>query len=198
MNQVVQKMSLLTRLFQRKKALKNATITLIGPSKSGKTTLVRYLETGTTVDEELHTTLGIEIRRNSVDIDGWKLKAIDTGGQELYRQTFWELAIQQADAVIFVIDATVRKENSPEMYSVSQSQFEYALDIVPEDVPLLVLLNKQDLKEKNPMDAKEALQIFNMALFQDRTVAYLPCSAKLGDGVDVAMSWLIDNLEAFS
>jgi len=187
-------MSLLSRLLNRTKS-KNATVTLIGPSKSGKTTLVRYIETGQAVTEQVHTTLGIEIRKNEVEIDGWKLKAIDTGGQQLYQQTFWELAIQQANAVIFVIDATIKEEDNAEMYELSKEQFAYALDIIPEDMPLLVLLNKQDLKEKNPMGPKEAFQIFNMALFQNRTVAYLPTSAKYGDGVEEAMSWLVDKIE---
>ena len=164
-------MSLLSRLFQKRELKKSATVTLIGPSKAGKTTLVRYLETGEIVSDDMHTTLGIEIRRNSIDLDGWKLKAIDTGGQELYQQTFWELAVQQANAVIFVIDATVREDENPEIYDLSRSQFEYALDIIPESMPLLVLLNKQDLKDKNPMNAKDAFKIFNMALFQNRTVA---------------------------
>jgi small GTP-binding protein len=188
-------MSLLARIFGKKAQMKNATVTLIGPSKSGKTTLVRYIETGQTVTEDLHTTLGIEIRRNEVEIDGWKLKAIDTGGQQLYQQTFWELAIQQANAVIFVIDATIKEEEDPEMYNLSKEQFAYALDIIPEDMPLLVLLNKQDLTHKNPIGPKEAFQIFNLALFQNRTVAYLPCSAKYGDGVDEAMNWLFNKID---
>ena len=122
------------------------------------------------------------------------MKAIDTGGQQLYQQTFWELAIQQADAVIFVIDATVKRDENPEMYEISQEQFAYALDIIPENMPLLVLLNKQDLKDKAPMSPKDAFQIFNLALFQNRTVAYLPTSAKYGDGVQEAMSWLVDKI----
>lgn len=190
-------MSLISRLFKKKQALKNATVTLIGPSKAGKTTLVRYIETGQVVSEDLHTTLGIEIRRKEVEIDGWKLKAIDTGGQQLYQQTFWELAINQANAVIFVIDATVKADTDPEMFEISKEQYTYALDIIPEDMPILVLLNKQDLRHKNPMSARDAFEIFNLALFQNRTVAYLPCSAKYGDGVEEAMTWLVDKLEIF-
>ncbi|MCY3410645.1 MAG: GTP-binding protein [Candidatus Heimdallarchaeota archaeon] len=188
-------MSFLSKIFAKKQKSRDAMISLIGPSKAGKTTLVKYLETGEAVHEEFGTTLGIEVRRNSVEISGWKLNAIDTGGQELYQQTFWELAVQQADAVIFVIDATVRESSNPEIYEVSKNQFAYALDIVPETVPLLVLLNKQDLIDHDPMGPKEALTIFNMALFQNRTVAYLPISAKYGDGVQDALEWLIDKLD---
>lgn len=189
-------MSFLSRIFGKKqKRMQDATITLIGPSKAGKTTFVRYLETGEAVAEDMNTTLGIEIRRNAVTIDRWKLSAIDTGGQKLYQQTFWELAVQQANAVIFVIDATVRKESNLEAYEVSQEQFEYALDIIPPSVPLLILLNKQDLREKNPMTPQEAFTIFNQALFANRTVAYLPVSAKYGDGVEDALNWLVEKLD---
>ncbi len=187
-------MSLIEKLFRRRKA-KHASITLIGPPKAGKTTFVKYIETGEVVNEDLHTTLGIEIRHDAVEIDGWKLRAIDTGGQQLYQQAFWELAVQQANAVIFVLDATVRKETNEELYKLTREQFSYALDIVPETVPLLILLNKQDLVKQNPMSPQEAFTIFNQALFQSRTVAYLPCSAKYGDGVKDALTWLIEKME---
>ena len=188
-------MSLLGRIFQKNKnKVKKATITLVGPSMAGKTTLVKYLETGEEVTGNYGTTLGIEVRKESVNIDGWKLTAIDTGGQELYQQSFWEMAITQADALIFMIDATISKKENPEMYNISVHQFAYALDILPEGIPLLVLLNKQDLIDKNPMSATEAIKIlnFNHVLF---STAYLPISAKFGDGVIPAIEWLIDQLE---
>ncbi len=186
-------MSLIRKLFDRQK-FQQATITLIGPPKAGKTTFVRYIETGKPVLEETHTTLGIEIRRNKVEIDGWKLAAIDTGGQQLYQQTFWELAVQQANAVIFVVDSTVREDNNPELYSLTKEQFSYALDIIPENIPLLILLNKQDLKDMNPMSPKEAFDIFKNLPLHNRTLAYVPCSAKYGEGVEDALRWLVEKL----
>ena len=98
--------SLLARLFKKK--VKDAALTIVGPSKAGKTTLIRYLESGTVVNNAPNTTLGIDIREDSFVLDGWRIRAIDTGGQEIYRQLFWEVAIQQADGVVFVLDATVR------------------------------------------------------------------------------------------
>ncbi len=187
-------MSLLRKLFERQK-IRSATITLIGPPKAGKTTFVRYIETGKSVLEDISTTLGIEIRRNKVEIDGWRLSAIDTGGQQLYQQTFWELAVQQANAVIFVIDSTVREETNPELYSLTREQFSYALDIITESIPLLILLNKQDLKEMNPMSPQEAFEIFRNLPLHNRTLAYIPCSAKYGDGVEDALRWLVEKLQ---
>jgi ADP-ribosylation factor related protein 1 len=189
-------MSLISKLLGRSgKTLKQATVTLIGPSKAGKTTLVRYLETGETVNDDPHTTLGIEVRKNHVEMSGLKLKVIDSGGQEIYAQAFWELAVQQANSVIFVIDATVRNENNTEVYEITKNQFSYALDIIPEDMPLLIVLNKQDLVDKNPMNPADALKIFNLGSFENRTVAYLPISAKYGTGVEDALHWLIEKLE---
>ncbi len=186
-------MSLLSRLFLNKKT-KNATITLIGPSQAGKTTFIKYMETGEAVEKEFGTTLGIDVRKNSVIIDGWKLNVIDTGGQELYQQTFWELAIHQADAVIFVIDATVKKNDQPELYELARQQFSYALDIIPEGLPLLVLLNKQDLKELKPMTPNEAFDIFDLARFVNKTIAYIPVSAKYGQGIPQSLEWLVEHI----
>lgn len=173
-------MSFLSRIFGHTKKMIDATITQIGPSQSGKTHLVRFLETGQRVSDDISTTLGIEIRKEAVSIDNGCFSAIDTGGQKIYQQTFWEIAIQQTDAAIFVTDAPIRKENNPNMYEIAQEKFSYALDIIPSDVPLLILLNKQDLPDKNPMSPQEAFTIFNQALFAGRTVAYLPTSAKFG------------------
>lgn len=188
-------MSFLSRIFGKSKKIQEATISIIGPTKSGKTTFVRYLETGEPVTQELHTTLGIELRHKSAKVDNWSLTAVDTGGQEIYQQTFWELAVQQADVVIFMIDATIKPESNLEFYNLSKEQFAYALDIVPPQIPLLVLLNKQDLKDMNPMQPEEAIGIFNKDVFANRTVAYLPISAKFGDGVDDALGWIIEKLE---
>ncbi len=190
-------MSFLSKLLLKKREqVKDAYVTIIGPPKAGKTTLVRYLETGKPVEEELSTTLGIEVRKTGVQIDQWRLRAIDTGGQKIYQQTFWELAVQQADVVIFLIDATIKPDTNPELYELTKEQFSYALDIIPEDVPLLVLINKQDLKEKNPMNVDEALQILDFGSIPNRSMAFYPCSAKYGTGVEEAINWIVTQLDS--
>jgi len=183
-------MSLLSRIFGKEKA-KYATISLLGPPKSGKTTLVRHIETGEPVVNDLPSTLGIDVRKNSVSISGWSLNAIDTGGQEPYRLAFWELSIQQADALIFVIDATVHESTEFKSYDLMKRQFEYVLKVMPEDMPLLILFNKQDLTELNPMGIEEGKKIFPQDLMQGKVISIVEGSAKYGDGIFEALQWLI-------
>lgn len=174
---------------------KTATVTLIGPPKAGKTTLVRYIETGEEVEKSPSTTLGIEIRSNFVDIDGWKFRAIDTGGQEVFQQTFWELAVERADLVLFVIDATVKMQTKKDLFELTKEQFDYALDIVPESIPIVFLLNKQDLQNLNPMNPEEAINMFDFKNLAGRTITYFTTSAKFGNGVEEVFVWMIDYLK---
>ena len=162
-------------------------ISLIGPPKAGKTTFVTYLETGKPVLQDANTTLGMELRSKAITIDNWKIKIIDTGGQELFAQAFWEIAVEQSDAVIFVIDATMTTANNAELSELMFEQFDYALDITRENQPLLFLLNKQDLKELNPMSPVDALKKFKAEKISGRTINFIPTSAKYGDGVEEAI-----------
>ena len=187
-------MSWLSRLFGRKSVKQNANIVTLGASGAGKTTLVRFLETGEPVMDNPRTTLGIDIRQNPITIDGWSLTAIDVGGQDLYRESLWSLGIAQADAVIYVIDGTIRKNDSSDTFETSKFSFDYMLTIVEEKTPILILVNKQDLIDDNPMTAQEAISLYGIGDLVGRSFNILPSSAKYGDGVETAIEWLVDKI----
>ena len=190
-------MTIISRLF-KKREQKHAELAVIGPPASGKTTFIRYLETEKPVEDTVHTTLGVEVRESPREFGAWRFTTIDTGGQVAIQQTFWELAVQRANAVIFVIDATIRPEVNPSAFQLSKEQLQYALDIMGEDQPLLILLNKQDLTSLNPLSVDEAFTLFGLKERIEqalRTIGVLPTSAKFGDGVEQAITWLIEHLE---
>ncbi len=187
-------MWILDRVFKRKQASK-ATISFIGPSMAGKTTLIRFLETGKPVTEEIYTTLGMNIRTEPVKIGGWEISVIDTGGQKIYQQLFWELAINHADALIFIVDATIRPDTNPQEFNMVKDQIHYALDIISEEQPVLFLLNKQDLTDKNPISSDEFFQLFGDLIRLVDHFEVRPISAKYGDGVIEAIEWLVHQLE---
>ncbi|MCK5297631.1 MAG: hypothetical protein KAJ76_01905, partial [Candidatus Heimdallarchaeota archaeon] len=139
-------------------------------------------------------TLGIDIRQSPINIGGWSLTAIDVGGQELYRESLWTLGISQAEAVIYVIDGTIRQSSNSDSYEVSKFSFDYMLTLVQENVPILILVNKQDLNEHNPMTASEAIEIYDICSMVGRSFNILPSSAKFGDGVESAIEWLVDKI----
>ncbi|MHA1126357.1 MAG: ADP-ribosylation factor-like protein [Candidatus Heimdallarchaeota archaeon] len=188
-------MSWLSRIFGRKKIEQTANIVILGASGAGKTTLVRFLETGQPVLKDPRTTLGIDIRQNPINISGWSLSAIDVGGQELYRESLWSLGVSQADAVIYVIDGIVKPTNHSDIFEVSKFSFDYMLTIVEEKKPILILINKQDLTDDIPLSAQEAIKMYDVSGLVGRSFNILPSSAKYGDGVETAILWLIDKIQ---
>ncbi len=187
-------MGLLSKLFRGRKTF-SAVISILGPSKAGKTTLVRYLETGRAITDEVPTTLGVDVRRQPIVVDNWQLKVIDVGGQRIYQQAFWELSVQQAEAIIYVVDGTVNPQNHREQFEAAREQFDYMLRITDKETPLLVLINKQDLEQLNPLSTAEATRHYGLDTIRDRSIILLPTSAKYGQGVDTAMLWLLETLE---
>ncbi|MFX1442719.1 MAG: Rab family GTPase [Promethearchaeota archaeon] len=186
---------MLKSLLKSRKLEKRANISILGPSQSGKTTLVKFLETGMPQLEVPLSTLGIEIRQRGVEIANWRFQLIDVGGQQVYQEVFWELAVEQANSFIYLIDATVRPENRPEIFEFQKQQYIYAMDLIPEDAVILILLNKQDLVDENPINPKEFGKIYPLDKLKARTVAFLPSSAKFGNGVEDAMLWFVSAME---
>ncbi|NHJ05071.1 MAG: GTP-binding protein [Candidatus Heimdallarchaeota archaeon] len=189
------KVSWLSRIFRNKKIDQKASIVILGASGAGKTTLVRYLETGEPVMQDPRTTLGIDIRQNPIDIGGWSLSAIDVGGQELYRESLWSLGVSQADAVIYVIDGTVKPTSDNIVFEESKFSFDYMLQIVDNKTPILILINKQDLTEQEPLSTQASILLYNISSLVGRSFNILPTSAKFGDGVETAILWLIDKIQ---
>jgi small GTP-binding protein len=173
---------------------KKASVVVLGASQAGKTTLICFLETGEPVLEDPRTTLGIDIREAPINVSGWELSAIDVGGQELYRNSLWGLGVSQADGVIYVIDGTVKPETDSTIFESSKFSFDYMLELVDQKIPLLILINKQDLKESAPISAEEAVDIYSISDLKGRSFNILPCSAKYGDGIEDAVEWLLEKI----
>ncbi|MFX0066683.1 MAG: ADP-ribosylation factor-like protein [Candidatus Hermodarchaeota archaeon] len=183
---------MLSRLLKKKQITKNASISILGPSKAGKTTFVRYLESGLIQEEAPLPTLGIDYRRKPVKVDGWAFNIIDVGGQKLYQEAFWELAVEQSQGLIYMVDATKRPNKDPEEFQIHLNQFNYALDLIQDHIPILFLLNKQDMKQLNPIQPEEFGKLYSLKRLFKRTCSILPSSAKYGDGVEEAMMWFIE------
>lgn len=187
-------MSILSKIFGKLKTKEifEAKLVLLGSSGAGKTTLVKFLESGTPVEDNIRTTLGIDVRSNPVKIDNWEFSVIDIGGQTLYQKAFWNLGISQADAIIYLIDGTIRPDN--DKFKETLGQFKYMLNLIETEMPILVLVNKQDLKDQHPMEAEEAAEAYEINRLLNRSLTLVPTSAKFGEGVDIAMQWMIEKL----
>lgn len=187
-------MGLISKLIGRKK-VKSARVVVLGSSGAGKTTFIQFLESGKVVEEDSLTTLGIDIRKKAVIFDNWSISAIDVGGQELYQKVFWNLGLSQADAVIYLIDSTLRPSSEDDKFELSLFSFEYMLELLPPIKPIIILLNKQDLRELKPLTIPEAVELYPFRNLNNRSVNILLTSAKYGDGVENALNWLIEKME---
>lgn len=187
-------MSLLYKLFHKSKR-KHAKVVTLGTSGAGKTTLLQYLKTGEAVDET-SVTLGINIRNKGVQIGNWDLSTIDVGGQELYKNALWGLAVTQAEGIIYVIDGTIKNNRDQLAFEKSKLSFEYMLNILNRNKPILVLINKQDIKELQPYSVEEAIQMYNVSDdLRDRPFYVIPGSAKFGNGIVEGMTWLLNKID---
>ncbi len=190
-------MNLIDTIFRRNKN-KLAKIVTLGTSGAGKTTLIRYLETGTTVSE-VDMTLGMDIRNKGISIGKWKLSTIDVGGQDLYKNALWGLAVTQADAIIYVIDGTIKRDKNLKAFEKSKLSFEYMLNILNNNKPVLVLINKQDLIPLKPYTVTEAMLEYQINKRQrGRDFLIIPGSAKFGTGVFEGINWLIEKINQLS
>lgn len=119
---------------------KNLTISITGPSRAGKTSLVRYLETlvcerdAQLVDSV--PTMGKSTKH--IKLGNTTIKTLDMGGQ-LDFWDLWEPPIQDSNAIIFVLDGT--SNNILEVARAFQRVVNYRVN----DTPVLVILNKKDI-----------------------------------------------------
>lgn len=190
-------MSFLSRIFKSSNSNNSSSqvkLVVLGSSGAGKTTFIRYLEKGKPVEENVRTTLGIDYRTNPVKMNNWEFSLIDIGGQTIYQKTFWSLGISQADAIIYLFDGTIDIASSK--FNENLKQFKYMLNLIETEMPLLVLVNKQDLP--NCVSAEDFVEASEINKLIERSMTFLQTSAKYGDGVETAIQWLIDKLKANS
>ena len=97
-----------------------------------------------------------------------------------------------ADAIIYLIDGTIRPDN--DKFTENLGQFKYMLNLIEVEMPILVLVNKQDLVDQNPMKPEEVVNSYEINTLLNRSMTLLPTSAKYGEGVDTAMQWMMEKL----
>lgn len=183
----------LTKIFNSYKPQKGSEpvkLVILGSSGVGKTTLVRFLETEQPVSDTSFSTIGMDYRSKPVKIHNVEFTLLDVGGQTIYQEQFWKMGIDIADAVIYMFDGTIKPDS--QVFKSALSQFEYMLSLLDTKIPLLILINKQDLE--NYISADSYIARIELKKLKQRSIIILPSSAKFGDGLSTAFSWLIEKL----
>ncbi len=165
---------------------KKAKIIVLGLDSAGKTTLMKYINSGEF--QQTVPTIGQNI--DTVKFEDWHITIVDVAGQKQFR-FLWEIHYAGSSAVIFVIDAA-DIERLPEARDILKTHvFNNAY---LEKVPVLIIANKQDLPDA--IQAPMLIQLLGLHLeMANRTFAVFDCSALTGAGVQEAVTWLVNQLE---
>ncbi len=175
-------MSFLRNLFKRK--LREDDITICGLANAGKTTIVKYLETGRFV--ETQPTMGIN-RGETIQLEKLEFNIFDLGGQDDFR-VLWPEVNEKSDGVVFVVDKSdfIKFEEAKETFqNIIEAQ-------IQKEVVVLILLHKSDLE--NGMERSRFIKDFGLLELPYKWACY-ETSAKTGENIFEAFKWFFDQLK---
>lgn len=157
---------------------------MVGLDAAGKTTILyrlRLAEAATTVP-----TIGFNME--TVEYRNIKFDIWDVGGQDQIRK-LWRHYFKGTDGLIYVVDSADR-----ERINDAKEELEKMLkEVQLQDATLLVLANKQDLKDAMP--AAEIMQKLDLPrLGMNRTWFIQSTVAPTGDGLYEGLDWLSRNI----
>ena len=161
-------------------------VCIVGLDNSGKTHVLYALSMGEPLQNSIPT-LGFNVEK--VKCKNTTLNCFDLGGQTALRE-LWSYYYDQVGGIIFVVDS-VDKERFDE----ARIELQRILtDKRLEDVPVLVLANKQDVKgyAASVDDVRNALGI-NSHMMKD--IHIIGCSALLNERVYLGLEWLANHIK---
>jgi len=162
---------------------------ILGLDHAGKSTLLeqmRSMYSGTRPPNTMKIPPTVGLNIGKFDVDKATMVFWDLGGQVSLR-VLWDKYFSDAHAVVYVIDAADGKRLEE-----SRKEIEKLL-VDPDllDAPLLIMANKQDLKEA--LAADEIKKTMNLQVGK-RPMLVQPISALNGRGVQEGLNWLLSVL----
>ena len=175
---------LITKIFDFFSGSKNNfKILILGIQNAGKTSILYRLSLG----QFVKTTHTIGSNVEEINHQNVKMQAWDLGGQEKMRSV-WDVYYLNSDAIIYVIDS-----NDFENFEESKNQFYLLLkNEALKNAVLLIFANKQDLITSKKIP--DLIQIYDFDKIKDHIWHIQPCSALTGEGLEVGIKWLSDQL----
>jgi hypothetical protein len=205
------------------RAWKGFRLLAFGTTGVGKTTLWKYLETGTLVNAStIESTLAptpvgdgkFKLRNIKLSGINVRVRAIDVPGNVEHRNTWQEvIKTTKPHGIIFMMDHVKDPNKTPEKgYDENRLQehydaFKYLRTLVLDNDEirenlhaLLILVNKSDVFPKNLMYG-DIIEYSKINTLYDRLqeipklmMKARPCSALYGTNVQEEMAWMVKNL----
>jgi len=161
------------------KGRRDARIFVFGLSQAGKTSIIQRLQKN--ISPNTIPTTNVNISR--ILVNNLSILTYDAPGQIKFR-SLWEIYLNKTlDGLVFVLDSIYRanfKEAREVLHSI-------AMHPKLKNLPLLILINKVDLRKPNVKAIVKELEINKLG---DRDVKYFLTSAIANQGIDEAFNWL--------
>ena len=165
-------------------------VLMVGLDGSGATTALYQMK-----DEEYIQTLPtLGVNNELLEVEGIFMEVYEIGGAEKVR-ALWRTYSKLANGVVFVMDATdknrfiLAREEIRRLFLGDKT----AKSLIVPDLPLLVLLNKQDVPGCVP--TSEIEEMLELQALPVRASKVLECSAKTGENLADGFKWLAKQLQ---
>ncbi|MFX1534552.1 MAG: ADP-ribosylation factor family protein [Promethearchaeota archaeon] len=171
-------------------------ILLLGLDYAGKTTLAKRLKLGedTPIELEVYPTMGLNLE--SVTFRNLKLQIMDIGGQSAFRETLWKSFFLETapDLLVYVVDSA---EEDHRMKLAKEAFWEVASFLEEKEIDIVVLANKQDLKNARPAGVvAHELDLTRTIKSGARSFSVYPISCITGEGLEEAFDVIYEKLSA--
>eukprot|EP00177_Eucheuma_denticulatum_P006803 GFKZ01012370.1.p2 GENE.GFKZ01012370.1~~GFKZ01012370.1.p2 ORF type:complete len:192 (+),score=26.14 GFKZ01012370.1:421-996(+) len=165
-------------------------ILVLGLDGAGATTILYQLVLG----QRLETIPTLGVNNEIISANGLELECWDIGGLDKMRP-LWRQYCREADAVIFVVDASDRermKEAADELADLYSSTSRKTH--IDRDRPLLILANKQDKDGAcRKREVAERLRVDNLPV---KTFSIFETTVENKESLSAAVTWITDQLKS--
>ncbi|XBW35821.1 hypothetical protein QEN19_001394 [Hanseniaspora menglaensis] len=209
---------LVQSIYNKIKEKPEYSVLILGIENSGKTTFLEQLKKKSKMNfknfNKIMPTMGQNVANipiigenlleNSGALDRRNndlvLRVWDLSGQKKLRK-LWSRYFDKCHAIIYILDSSLDEKDEnmsakmADVVSVFKNDLLSLLNTNNHNIPILILANKQD--KSDVVDIVDLKIAFNQELQktdEDFDSRILPISAVTGEGVDVAVNWLVTRL----
>ncbi len=168
------------------KKSKTPELVILGLENSGKSSVINRLLFGTVNDSYPHQNICLM----NIGYGNSTISVIEADEEIVRENAYFQDVLSSVDGILFVVDTTTQKH--------VEASFEYLYGIlgkIPENISILILANKMDLKNAVPLEDVLGDPAFSIIADQSsRSIAVHQVSIKTGENFYLAIDWLVSRM----